>query len=281
MPTFGIHAFVWGPWTNETARSSIERSAALGYDLIEIPLLHPESVDVRRISGWLRDAGMKCTTSLALPRDRHLPFHPDGALAFLKRAADVAADLGSDVLTGCTYCSLGVLTGAPPTPAERQACVDVMGELAHYAEARGLRIGLEPVNRYETYLLNTGDDAVDLIKAVGSPRLFVHFDTYHMNIEEHGFGDPIRRSGSLTGYIHMSESDRGILGAGNVDWSAIFEALKDIGFQGPLVLEAFAEINPDLAAATCLWRPRPFTPEQLAAESLALLREQAAAVGLP
>lgn len=280
MPVFGIHAFVWGPWNSDVARASIDRSAALGYDLIEIPLLRPSEVDARRIARWLRDAGISCSASLALPRDHHLPTHPERALAFLKTAVDVAADLGSPVLTGCTYCSLGFLTGAPPTERERQACVDVFGELARYAEGRGLRVGLEPVNRYETYVLNVGDDVVELIQAVGSKNLFLHFDTYHMNIEEHGFGDPIRRAGAFMGYIHMSESDRGILGHGNVDWVAIFDALKAIEFRGPIVLEAFAEFNPDLAAATCLWRPRSFSSEELARESLTFLRDRAAAVGL-
>jgi D-psicose/D-tagatose/L-ribulose 3-epimerase len=281
VPTFGIHAFVWGPWSNDTAHRSIEQSAALGYELIEIPLLHPESLDVRRITRWLRDAGIGCTTSLALPRDRHLPAYPDRALAFLNVAIDVAAELGSQVLTGCTYCSLGVLTGAPPTEAERRACVEVFGEVARHAETLGMRVGLEPVNRYETYLLNVGDDVLDLIRTVGAQNLFIHFDTYHMNIEERGFGDPIRRAGQYVGYVHMSESDRGILGQGNVGWKAIFEALRDIDYRGPLVLEAFAEINPELAAATCLWRPRGFGPHELASQSIAFLRQQAAAIGLP
>ena len=110
--------------------------------------------------------------------------------------------------------------------------------------------------------------------------MFIHFDTYHMNIEEHGYSEPIKQSGKLLGYVHMSESDRGIPGKGNVNWDDIFAGLKAINFTGPLVLEAFAAINPDLTAATCLWRPGSYTGLDLATQGLSLLHQKSEAVGL-
>lgn len=281
MPTFGTHAFVWnGDWNNDIAPVTIRQTAEAGFDLLEIPLLRPTEVDAAMVRGLLQRHGLQAATSLGLPEDSHLPFYPKRALAFLKVAVDVTEALGADALAGCLYCHLGTFTGQPPTAQERDICVEVLGEVALYAKERGMRLGIEPVNRYESYLYNVGSDAVELIEAIGTGNLFVHFDTYHMNIEEHGFGEPIRQAGSLSGYIHLSESDRGIPGQGNVNWDDVFAGLAAIDFRGPLVLEAFADINPDLAASTRLWRQGSYSAHELATHGLAYLREKAQAFGL-
>lgn len=280
MPHFGVHAFVWnGDWNNELAGDIIRNTAAAGFDLLEIPLLRPAEFDAPGIKRLLAQHHLRGVISLALPKDAHMPFFPERALQFLKLAVDQTEAIESDTLAGCLYCNLGTLTGKPPTSAERERCVNVLGEVALYARPRGIRLGIEPVNRYETYLYNVGSDVMELIQAIGTGNMFVHFDTYHMNIEE-SFSPAIRQAGALCKYIHMSESDRGIPGQGNVNWEAVFQGLKAIDYQGPLVLEAFAEINPDLAGATCVWRPRSYSAPELARQGLSFLREGAARVGL-
>jgi predicted xylose isomerase-like sugar epimerase len=116
--------------------------------------------------------------------------------------------------------------------------------------------------------------------AIGKDDVFLHGDTYHMNIEEEGFFDPIVAAGNSLGYLHMSESHRGLVGSGTVDWDDVFAALRAMDYRGPLVLESFAAINPDLQAATKLWRPPSQPPETLAREGLVFLREHAARAGL-
>lgn len=281
MSIYGVHAFVWnGDWNNEIATETIRLSAEAGFDLVEIPLLRPAELDGKLIRGLLEKHKIRAATSLALPKDLHLPFYPEEVLPFLKLAVDKTVEMGSDMFGGCPYCNLGTLTGKPPTQAEKDAIVKVFAELAQYAKQRGVRLGLEPVNRYETYLLNIGADTVDLIHRIDADNLYVHFDTYHMHIEEHGIGNAFRQAGALCGYVHMSESDRGIPGEGNVNWTDTFAGLKAIDYKGPLVLEAFAAINPDLAAATCLWRPGTYSAHELATKGLAFLRAGAAKVGL-
>jgi len=281
MPVFGIHAFVWnGNWDNDIAADTIRKTAEAGFDLLEIPLLKPDEFDAPKIKKLLNDHKIKAVASLALPKDTHLPSHPEKALVFLKKAVDCVQAIEGDMLGGCVYCSLGVMTGVPPTPVEHQNCEDVLGEVAQYAKPRGIRIGIEPVNRYETYVYNAGEQVIDLISRTGAHNMLIHFDTYHMNIEEKGFAAAIEHAGSLCGYIHMSESDRGIPGQGNVKWDEVFTGLKNINYRGPLVLEAFAAINPDLAAATCLWRPGNYSGHELATQGLAFLREKAAQYGL-
>jgi D-psicose/D-tagatose/L-ribulose 3-epimerase len=156
---------------------------------------------------------------------------------------------------------LGTLTGAPPTSEEKKTIVEVLGKLHSYAREAGVRLGVEPVNRYETYLYNTGADAAELIRSIGADNMLVHFDTYHMNIEEESYSKALKEAGPLAAYIHMSESHRGLPGEDTVDWDDVFTGLKEINYSGPLVLEAFARVNADLMRAACLWRRANISPE--------------------
>jgi D-psicose/D-tagatose/L-ribulose 3-epimerase len=281
MPTFGIHAFTWnGTWDNDIAEEIIRQTAQTGFDLLEIPILRPAEFDAPKIKKLLKDYKLRGVGSLALPKDTHLPFYPDKALNFLKLVVDKLEVIEATMLGGCIYCNLGTLTGKAPTVEERQRCIDVLGELANYARPRGIQLGIEPVNRYETYMYNIGDDAAELIHQIGADDMFIHWDTYHMNIEEQGFSAPIKRQPALSRYIHLSESDRGIVGQGNVDWDDTFAGLKAVNYTGPLVLESFAAVNEDLAGATCMWRLANYNGQELASQGLAFLREKASAYGL-
>jgi D-psicose/D-tagatose/L-ribulose 3-epimerase len=281
MPKYGIHAFTLeGFWNNDLAPKVIAQAAELGFDLLEIPLLKPSEFDSALVAKTLSQNGIQAVASLCLPPDAHLPFNPTGALQFLKHAVDKVADFGGKQLLGCLYCNLATLTRKPPTADEKKKVVEVLGELRQYATPKGVSLGIEPVNRYETYLCNTGSDAVEYFKAIGADELIIHFDTYHMNLEEDGFGSALRNAGKYAGYIHMSESHRGLPGEGTVDWDDVFQGLHDIDYRGPLVLEAFAAINPDLIGATCLWRKSRYQGRELATKGLEFLKAKAAKYGL-
>jgi len=280
MPTFGAHAFIWvGDWTRETSGEAIAGAAGVGINLLEIPLLKPDAFDVELTKRQLAKHGMTAVCSLVLPPDAHLPREPETALRFLRQALDRVAALGAPFLGGVLYGHLGTLTGAPPTAEERTTCARVLREVASYAAERGITLGLEPVNRYETYLFNTIEDTLALIEEIGASNVTVHADTYHMNIEDPGFQPSLVAARGRLGLIHCSESDRGVPGQGNVQWDDVFQGLQAIGYDGPLVLESFAAINPDLAGATCMWRTPSYTSDQLAREGMTFLRERAAANG--
>jgi D-psicose/D-tagatose/L-ribulose 3-epimerase len=282
MPTLGAHAFVWiGEWNATTGLEAIRQAAAAGLDSLEIPLLRPDDFDVALTKRQLAEYGLASALSLCLPPQAHMPAYPKQARAFLTLVLDRAEVLGATYVGGVLYANLGTLTKQPPTAAERATCVEVLGQIAADAARRGITLGLEPVNRYETYLYNTVADTLALIDAIGADNVLVHLDTYHMNIEEQGYRDPIIRAGKRLGYIHLSESDRGMVGKGNVHWDEVFGGLAAINYRGPLVLESFAAVNPDLIGATCMWRTVPYTGEQLAREGVAFLRQHASAVGLP
>lgn len=281
MPRYGAHAFLWvGEWSTETGNQAINEAAACGFDFIEIPLLRPREFDAASHRKVLNNAGITATASTVLPKGAHMPEHPERAKAFLIDALNAVEAVGSTYLCGCIAYELGRLTGKPPTAQERQVVVDTLRDVAEEARKRGIALGFECVNRYETYMYNALADGRHAVKAIGAPNVQLHADTYHMNIEEEGFYKPLVEAADVLGYIHMSESHRGLVGSGTVNWNEVFGSLADAGYKGPLVLESFAAINPDLVAATCLWRPPNYPPGVLAREGLKFLREGAARAGL-
>lgn len=278
---FGAHAFVWEPeWNDVTGRKVITEAGRIGLNLVEIPLLHPETFDGPGTKKILDENGIYATYSLGLPGDRSLPERPKEAEAFLRTAIDTIASAGGSVLTGVLYGTLGELPGRPPEEDDYAVIAEVLRSVAGYADSQGIRLGIEPVNRYETFLVNTAQQAVELLDRIAADNMFIHLDTYHLNIEEESFGEAIRTAGSRMGYIHLSESHRGTPGRGTVDWDDVFSGLKDVGFTGALVMESFVKLNPDIARATCMWRTIVKDPEAMIRDGVAFLTAKANEYGL-
>src|SRR5215212_7751107 len=163
-PAFGTHAFIWaGEWTREGAERVISGAAGVGLDFVEIPLLDPGSIDVEHTRSLLDRYGLGCSCSLGLPAEIHLPSNPEGARRFLDGAVETTAALGSPVLTGCLYTHVGTLTGKPPEPSELQAVAHVLKRTARRAAEYGVELGIEAINRYETYLVNLALQAGELL----------------------------------------------------------------------------------------------------------------------
>lgn len=281
MPRLGAHTFIWAAeWTTQAAEQILAAASKAKLDLVEVPLLRPDEIDIEATLRLSAQHGVDLTCSLGLPEHAALPAHPAQAETFLKRALDVAHALGSPSLSGVTYATIGQLSGAPPTTGEYEAIASCLKPVARYADSLGMQLGLEPCNRYETHLLNTGAQTVSLIERIGEPNVFVHFDTYHMNIEEKGFANAIEQVGQHCRYIHLSESDRGIPGTGTVDWESVFRGLKSSGFDGDMVVEAFMVIHPDIARALAVWRPVAPSIEAMVVDGLGFIRERAQAHGL-
>lgn len=273
MPKFGAHAFLWiDEWTPEKGNKAIHAAADSGFDIIEIALLRPYDFDAAHHKKELQATGITATASIALPKGAHMPDQPERAKRYLIEALDKLAAVGGTYLCGPLAFEVGKLTGKGPTQSERQVVIDTLGEVAVEAKKRGIALGLEVLNRYETYMYNTLADARATIKAIGADNLSLHADTYHMNIEEEGFYKPLLVVADVLGYVHISESHRGLTGTGTIDWEQVFQGLKDAGYSGSLVLESFAFPNEDLAAATCIWRPLNATSQELAGKGLQFLR---------
>lgn len=261
----GAHAFIWTPrWDREGARLAASGAAGAGFDLIEVPLLEPGMVDTRDTVRVLDDAGLGCTCSLGLPADAHLPSNPDKAEPFLLEAVDVAAELGSPWLTGALYGNLGAVTGHPPTDAELDTVGRALSRVAARADELDVKLGIEVINRYETYLVNTTTQVIALLDRIDAPNVYAHLDTYHMNIEEDSFTEPVRRLGPRLGYVHLAESHRSVIGDGHVPFEELFVALDAVGYRGPLIVEGFLNADPSIRAATATWNGPDLDPDEFA-----------------
>ena len=259
MNTLGVHALVWvGDWTPASARTAIESTRAAGYDLIEIPILEPESFDIATTRKLLADSGLAAICSLGLDESTDVSSEDPAVVRRgrerLAAAVEVAAGIGATDLAGVLYSRLGKYP-RPITPRSREHVVESMRWLAGEATAAGLRLNLEVVNRYESNVVNTAGEMLALIDEVGAP-IGVHLDTYHMNIEENGMVEPVLQTGDRLGYVHIGESHRGYLGTGTVGFDSFFAALRRTGYAGPITFESFssAVVHPELSNTLAVWR---------------------------
>ena len=273
---YAVHAYAWtSSWSNDDL-PIIDRAAKLGLDAVEIPLMELEAVDPAAIRARADAAGMALLTSVVCPDDAD-PSSEDAAvraagLEFLKRCVDATADMGAAVFTGVTYSALGRRLERRPDAGDMARSAEVLREVARHAVGRGVKVGIEPVNRYESFLVNTADQALELMELVGEPNVGVHLDAYHMNIEEDDFRGPVERAAPSLVHFHLSESHRGIPGRGTVDWEAIMGALKSAGYDGYVGLESFVEVSNAMRGATCIWRDLAPSSDELVREGLAYLK---------
>jgi D-psicose/D-tagatose/L-ribulose 3-epimerase len=281
MIRFGMHSSLWTTsWTREGAELSVREAARHGLDVVEIALLEPDKVDIAHSRELFVRHRVAPTASLGLPAEVEASRHPDEARAFLMRALDVAHALGSNTLSGVTYSTLGYRSGSPPTEAEYEAIARALKPVAKRASELGMTLGLEPCNRYETHLLNTAAQTRALIQRIDEPALMIHLDTYHCNIEEKSFAAALQDGGNRVAYVHLSESDRGVPGSGNIDWRGVMAALKRADYSGDLVLESFVNMPPQLARALSVWRPVARDAEEVLTIGVPFVKSLARAMGV-
>jgi len=256
----GVHALVWvGGWSRAECEQAARATAEAGYDLLEIPALSPETIDVEHTRATLAAHGLGAVCSLGLTPERDVasedPERVAAGRARLAEALAVARGVDAEMLAGVVYGALGRYA-SPPTAAARANAVAAVQELCAAAAPDGITVALEVVNRYETNLLNTAAQALAFCDEVGAGNVGVHLDTYHMNIEEHDPGEAIEACGRRLAYFHLGESHRGQLGTGSVDFAAIFAALERVGYAGDVTFESFssAVVSPDLSSTLCIWR---------------------------
>ncbi len=276
MQGFGVHTSMWTMnWDSAGAERTVAAAAAYKMDFIEIALLNAPAVDAPHTRALLDKHSMRAVCSLGLPQANWASVNPEGATAHLIQAIDKTAEMGAEALSGVTYGGIGERTGVPPTMAEYDNIARALGLAAKHAKSRGIAFGIEPVNRYENHLINTGWQAKWMIEKVGADNIFIHLDTYHMNIEEKGAGNGILDARDHLRYIHLSESDRGTPGEGTCDWDEIFATLAAIGFRGGLAMESFINMPAEVAYGLAVWRPVAPSFEAVMDNGLPFLRNKA------
>ncbi|MGI9616628.1 MAG: sugar phosphate isomerase/epimerase family protein, partial [Acidimicrobiales bacterium] len=233
--------------------------AKLGYDIIEIPMLDPDALDVSMTVRLLEEYGLGVTLSLGLSAGEDFssgtPDTRDIGDAKLRQVVSMGAELGATHVTGILYSALQKYD-RPATARGVEQSVEVLRGVCEAAEANNIVVGLEVVNRYETNIANTAAQGVELCKMIGAPNVKVHLDTYHMNIEEDDAERAIMETGDYLGYFHVGESHRGYLGSGSIDFDSIFRGLVNAGYSGPITFESFSSkvVNEQLSNTLGIWR---------------------------
>lgn len=281
MARLGLHSLAFTPlWRPDEADELLPPILEHGVSVIELPLLDPDGFDSRGTRAASERHGVGIVNSLGLPASMDIDGNCDEVVDFLKKAMRVAREAGSDCLSGVTYGTIGKTSGAPPTQSEMDAVCRLVERAAGAAKELGMRLGLEPCNRYETHLLNTAGQAAEIIRRVGADNVFIHLDTYHMNIEEAGMCEGFADAGTHLGYLHLSESNRGQPGRGTMNWDDVFKGVSAIGFDGTMTLESFVHLAPEIAAGLAIWRPVAERPADVIEAGLPFLIERAAASGI-
>ena len=275
---FGVDTFIWSENYGENDLWIIPKAKELGFEVIDFAISNPYKFPVKKVKEELDRAGIDCVCTTTLT-DETNPISPDpkireAAVNAVKKCIDICNELGAPILGGVNYAAWGYLTKKPRTEEEWNYGVECMRKSAQYAKETGcVNICVECVNRFETHFLNIAEDAVQFCKDVGTGNMKVHLDCFHMIREEKSFAGAVKTCGKeYLGYVHVNENDRGIPGTGLVPFKEFFTALKEIGYDGPLVIESFDPVFEELSGNCAIWRKFADTGEELAVEGLKNLR---------
>jgi D-psicose/D-tagatose/L-ribulose 3-epimerase len=273
---YAVHAYAWTTsWSNDTL-NLIDRAKGLGFDLIEIPLMEIEKVDPPAIKHRLTEIGLGVCTSTACSADNDITGDDEATrqrgISYLKACVKATAEMGARTFSGVIYSAIGRKIDTMPGEVYWERAATGLKEVARYAHDLGVTIGIEPINRYETFLINTCEQALRLRAMIDEPNVGIHPDAYHMNIEENNFYEPIKQVAPYVCHFHMSESHRGIPGQGTVDWESIYRALAESGYSGVVGLESFTEVSDAMREGTCVWRQMAPSSDELLTAGLAYLR---------
>ncbi|MEP6985784.1 MAG: sugar phosphate isomerase/epimerase family protein [Chloroflexota bacterium] len=277
---FGVNAWVWiSPCTTDELAALAPKVKKMGFDILEIPIEGTFDLDYTVGAQILKDNGLMGTMCAAMGPDRDL-IHDDGKIRengmnYIRHCIDAANTMGITNIVGPIYSAVGRVWQQPAD--ERVHDLDLLvtnlKDLSAYAADKGAVLCIEPLNRFETSFINLASQAVEVIDRVDSPSCKIMLDTFHMNIEEKSLGDAIRLAGSRMVHFHACENDRGAPGSGNVTWPDVAQALRDIHYDGPVVIESFTSKVKSIARAAAIWRSFEPSQDALAENGLHFLKK--------
>lgn len=275
---FGVSTFLWVSPFSTQSFDLVYKIRDMGFDIIEIAVEKKELVDWKKLKEIIKECGLQVTISGAFGPERDISSEDAGIREqgknYITDCIRIAQDMGSPIFGGPVYSAVGKtrFISADQKKRERDWCLENLREISKVAEDCGIVVGVEPLNRFETDMINTADQAVSLVEELAHPNIKVQLDTFHCNIEEKNIPDTIRKLGSLLCHVQGNECDRGTPGTGHLDWAGINQALKDISYEGAMVIETFGEVSEEIARAASIWRPLANSSDELASEGLAFYK---------
>ena len=275
---FGVNTFIWSGTFDQSNFGLLPTIKEAGFDGVEIPLLRPKELQAASIRKAVEANGLEtnCCTALV---DGHslISDSPDirrRTQQHLRDVAKAAAEAGAKIVCGPLYSPVGYLPGRRRTGDEWKWAVEGFQSVGETLAAHQVTFAIEPLNRFETYFLNTAADAAQLAKEIGHPNIGILFDTFHANIEEKNIAAGYLTVGPYLKHVHTCENDRGIPGSGHVEWKEVFQALRSLDYDGWLTIESFGFAIGDLSAAASIWRDIERTPESIAFDGVRFLKSQ-------
>ena len=275
----GLSTFVLASPFSDTDGAAFDQVAGMGYDLIEVCVEDRTLLTAEALNAHAARTGLAIGICGAFGPDRDVSAQVAeqrrAGIDYLMTCIDLAAAVGSPHVAGPMYAPTGQtrMLDAADRAAQLKRAADSLRETAEYAAGRGIRLAIEPLNRFETDLINTTEQALQLLELIGADNVGLLIDTFHMNIEEKSLGNAVRLAGSKVFHVQVSENDRGTPGSGHVPWAEFFAALQDINYDGQIVVESFLPSVKEIARAVSLWRPVAPSMDDLAVDGLAFLKK--------
>lgn len=276
---FGVNTFVWvSPCTTAAVKELAPKVKGLGFDVFEISVENPALLDVQQVRAELKKNNLQAIVCGAFGPDRNLcssnQKYVENAKTYIRWLIEAADELGSPVVCGPMYSSVGKdhLEDEAARRAEWDLAVSGVREMAQYAKTKNIRLALETLNRFETDMLNIVAQGLDFIEQTGMDNVGLHLDTFHMHLEEKNSGDAIRLADQKIYHFHACENDRGVPGTGQVHWDQVAKALRDVRYDGPVVIESFTSQVKEIARAVCIWREIAPSQDAIALHGLKFLK---------
>ncbi len=273
---FGVNTFIWSATFGPQNFDLLPGLKQAGFDGVEVPLLRTEGFAASAIRKAAEANGLEVNACTVLVDDYSLLSEsPDvrrRTRVHLEDIIKVAAEAGIGIVAGPLYCPVGYLPGRRRTSDEWKWAVQGFQSLGDTLAAHNVTFAIEPLNRFETFFLNTAADAALLAKQIAHPQIGILFDTFHANIEEKNIAEGYRTVGPYLKHVHTCENDRGIPGSGHVAWQEVFAALRSLHYDGWLTIESFGFAIKEISAAASIWRDIEVTPESIAFEGIKFLK---------
>jgi D-psicose/D-tagatose/L-ribulose 3-epimerase len=278
---FGVNTFIWTANFDSSNLPLLPAIKEAGFDGVEVPLFQPSQFAAADIRRGVEQNGLECTICSILTGGLNMA-SDDAAVRqktriHMQDCAKAAAEAGARIIAGPLYSPVGLMTGRRRTADEWKRVVDCYQSIGPVLSEYNVTVAIEPLNRFETYFLNTAADAVALCDAINHPNVGILFDTFHANIEEKDVARGYRTAASHLKHVHTCENDRGIPGTGHVDWNGVFQALREVKYEGWLTIESFGFALGELSAAASIWRDIAPSPEAIAFEGVKFLKRGTAA----
>ncbi|MEJ7643446.1 MAG: sugar phosphate isomerase/epimerase family protein [Chryseolinea sp.] len=276
---FGVSTWLWtSPFTTESA-SLFPLIKSMGYDAVEIAVEDAGKINAQKISQALKDYELKAVVCVAFGPDRDLT-HEDAqvhraTIDYVEQCFELCNAWNADFLAGPMYSAVGKarMVSTEQKRVEWDRAVTNLYQVGQLASKRGLCIALEPLNRFESDLVNTADDVMRLVGDINHKSAKVLLDGFHMSIEENDLERAITTVGDKLIHMQVSENHRGVPGTGQTQWKSLKRGLENINYKGVVSIESFTPDNKELAEAVSIWRNFAANQNDFAIDGLAFLRQ--------